>query len=206
MVRTVQAPRWTRSPSRSRTRRSVAISMPFTSVPFSEPGSRMAQVPSGSGIRTACRRETPGSVGGPVRSISGENPRLGLTRPMRIWSPVSSNRRSDQYSGNRRGAAAGTREASTPSKCARSAVTTADQVVAEGSFRLGAATGGAGTGLGRVGGAGGGGGSWLAPAGARGGRAEPGGLDAGRPETGGLDAGRPETGGLDAGRAGAVWL
>ncbi len=65
MVRTVQAPTQIRSPSWSGTRTPPGISPPLTIVPLAEPGSSTAQLPSGSAIRTACRCETPGSVGRP---------------------------------------------------------------------------------------------------------------------------------------------
>jgi hypothetical protein len=70
-VITVQAPRWMRSPSCKGTGTPVAISLPLTRVPFSEPGSITDQPGPGLAISTACRREMPGSRGGPVRSISG---------------------------------------------------------------------------------------------------------------------------------------
>src|SRR5487761_566436 len=95
----VQAPRLIRSPSCSGICWLVGMSVPLSWVPLAEPGSRTAQ-PSGAAIRTACSRLTPGSVGGPVRSISGSRPREGLRRPMRISVPVSWNRRSGQYAGN----------------------------------------------------------------------------------------------------------
>jgi len=94
MVITVQAPRWIRSPSWRGNRTPAVISLPLTTVPFSDPGSRIVQLPSGSANSTACSREMPGSVGGPVRSISGSRPRDTLRRPMRISGPASRNRRS----------------------------------------------------------------------------------------------------------------
>src|SRR5215471_20313482 len=96
MVRTVQAPTQIRSPSCSGTRTPPGISPPLTIVPFAEPGSSTTQLPSDSAIRTACRWETPGSAGGPVRSISGSSPRDALRRPMRISWPDKRNLRSGQ--------------------------------------------------------------------------------------------------------------
>src|SRR6185437_6923028 len=65
MVSTVHAPTQIRSPSWSGTRTPATISPLLTIVPFADPGSSTAQVPSGSAISTACRWETPGSGGGP---------------------------------------------------------------------------------------------------------------------------------------------
>src|SRR5215469_15569648 len=90
-----------RSPSCNGTGTPVGISLPLTIVPFSEPGSITDQPITGSAIRTACRREMPGSSGGPVRSISGVSPREALRRPIRISRLVSANRRSGQYGGER---------------------------------------------------------------------------------------------------------
>src|SRR5579859_5687114 len=103
------------------------MSAPFTWVPFDEPGSSTDQPPPGCETRTACRCETPGSAGGPVRSISGSSPRETLRRPIRASLPDSPNRRSGQYAGNSSALASGPPAATTRSKYARSAVTTAVQ-------------------------------------------------------------------------------
>src|SRR5499427_385702 len=125
MVITVQAPRWIRSPSWRGVRTPAVISLPLTRVPFSDPGSRIVQLPSGSANNTACNREMPGSVGGPVRSISGSRSRDTLRRPMRISGPASRNRRSGVYPGNSTVAALGPPAATTFSKYARSLATIA---------------------------------------------------------------------------------
>ena len=55
-------------------------------------------VPSGADVSLACRRETPGSAGGPVRSISGL-PWEVLRRPIQASVPVSGKRRTGTCSG-----------------------------------------------------------------------------------------------------------
>jgi amino acid efflux transporter len=112
----VQAPRWMTSPGLSGTGRPGGTSRPLTRVPFSEPGSMTAIRPPSAATRTACRRSTPGSVGGPVRSISGSMPGETLRRPMRISRPLSRNRRRGQYTGNRSVAASSPPCAATESK------------------------------------------------------------------------------------------
>jgi amino acid efflux transporter len=112
----VQAPRWMMSPGLSGTGRPGGISRPLSRVPFSEPGSITAIRPPSAATRTACRRDTPGSVGGPVRSISGSMPRETLRRPMRTSRPLSRNRRRGQYTGNRSEAASSPPCATTESK------------------------------------------------------------------------------------------
>ena len=56
-------------------------------VPLADPGSTTDQVPSGALISTACSRDTPGSAGGPARSISGSMPLCALRRPTRTSVP-----------------------------------------------------------------------------------------------------------------------
>ncbi len=114
-----------RSPGCSGTGLPVAIAAPLSWVPLMEPGSTSIQLPSGSAASTACRCEIPGSVGGPVRSISGAMPRDALRRPIQTSRPVSRNSRGGQYAGN--SIAAGSFRAAdrTRSKYAGSAVATA---------------------------------------------------------------------------------
>src|SRR5690606_33292592 len=120
-----------RSPSETGTGTFVAMgsgaSLIF--VPFADPGSISAQEPSGCATRIACRCETPGSSGGPLRSISGLSPRDRLRRPIRTWLPTSGNTRSGQYGGKTILAASGPPWAMTESKYCRSAETTACQPV-----------------------------------------------------------------------------
>ena len=63
-------------------------SWPLTGCRSCVPRSTTDQLPSGPAMSSACRRETPGSVGGPVRSISGSMRRDTLRRPMRTSAPV----------------------------------------------------------------------------------------------------------------------
>ena len=95
----VQAPRLIRSPSRSGTCWLAGISVPLTIVPFA--GARVQDRPPAirPGDEDGVSREIPGSVGGPVRSISGYRPRDALCRPMRICAPARLNRRSAAYAG-----------------------------------------------------------------------------------------------------------
>ena len=79
----VQAPRWIWSPGRRGTGLPEGTSLPLTWMPLVEPRSMTDQVPSGAANSSACRRETPGSGGGPVRSISGWMREEPLRRPMR---------------------------------------------------------------------------------------------------------------------------
>src|SRR5271165_2764272 len=72
MVMTVQAPRWMRSPCRSGTVSPEGTSLPLTWIPFPERRSTTDQLSRpGPAISLACSRDTPVSVGGPARSISG---------------------------------------------------------------------------------------------------------------------------------------
>src|SRR5580698_716780 len=93
MVILVQAPRWMRSPGLRGTEPREGTSRPLTVMPFSVPRSTIVQVPSGAGMSLACWRETPGSLGGPMRSISGLMPMEALRRPMRTSAPDRGMRR-----------------------------------------------------------------------------------------------------------------
>jgi hypothetical protein len=76
MVIDVHAPMPRESASRSGTVCPVSISTSLTVVPFSEPGSMTAHVPSGCAMRMACSRETP-QRDRTLRAVIGERPIVG---------------------------------------------------------------------------------------------------------------------------------
>src|SRR5262245_7753827 len=115
----------------------------FTSVPFAESRSTMDHEPSACASSNACRWDTPGSSGGPSRSMSGWMPRLRLDRPMLISLPANGKWRSGQYGGKLMPDASGPSTAMTESKYARSAVTVAVHVASSGTRSAG--TGGTST-------------------------------------------------------------
>src|SRR6478735_5871421 len=117
-----------RSPTARRTGALGAIGSgwPFTTVPLREPTSTRSQPPPGAASSTACSEETPGSSGGPDRSISGSTPRERLRRPIVICPPSSRNVRGGQYCGNVTDALSGPWRRHTSANHARSAVATTD--------------------------------------------------------------------------------
>ena len=117
-----------RSPTARRTGALGAIGSgwPFTTVPLREPTSTTSQPPPGAASSTACNVETPGSSGGPDRSISGSTPRERLRRPIVICPPSSRNVRGGQYCGNVTDAMSGPSRRHTSANHARSAVATTD--------------------------------------------------------------------------------
>src|SRR5262245_21736773 len=109
----------------------------FTSVPFAESRSTMDHEPSACASSNACRWDTPGSSGGPSRSMSGWMPRLRLDRPMLISLPANGKCRSGQYGGKLMPDASGPSTAITESKYVRSAVTVAVHVASSGTRSAG---------------------------------------------------------------------
>src|SRR5882757_9312516 len=109
------------------------VSTPLpTVVPLVESRSTICQPPSGWASSMACSADTPGSSGGPLRSMSGSMPRERLRRPMVSRSPSRANRRSGQNGGNDTSAVSGPSRRRTSSNQSRSARTTADQPVRAG--------------------------------------------------------------------------
>jgi len=75
--------------------------------PWRETRSTSTEPPSGRATSNACCADTPGSTGGPDRSVSGSIPRDRRRRPIVSRVPDSTKRRCGQYCGNSRVAASG---------------------------------------------------------------------------------------------------
>ncbi len=105
----------------------IGSSPPLTVVPLVEFWSTTAQEPSGCWTRIACWCETPGSSGGPDRSMSGDSPVDWRRRPMPTCLPVSGIRRSGAYAGRVSPAASGPLRRIIAVKYSPSGATTTDQ-------------------------------------------------------------------------------